>query len=314
MPKDASLSVIVPACNEEENIPLIYARLSAMAPRLKRPVEIILVDDGSTDGTWLSIREICRQDPMVRGLRFRSNRGKSAALAAGVQASSGEILVTIDADFQEDPEEMTTLLSELDEGFDLVSGWRRRRHDPFSKVFSSRLFNALVRLLTGTSLQDVNCGFKACRREVLTGLDLFGELHRVIPILAAHRGFRVGEVAVAHHARQHGRTKFKGLARGLHGILDLLTVQFLTHYQKRPLHFFGIVGIAAFLTGSAINLFLSVRYFLGLQFIGERLPLLMLGILLMILGFQAFGMGLLGEIVIRSVPQRPFVKPDEEVP
>lgn len=298
------LSVVVPAYNEADNLLEAHERIAAALRRLGKPFEILFVDDGSTDGTPRRLGEIAARDPSVRALRFRKNNGKSAALAAGFQEAAGEIIVTIDADLQEDPAEIPALLAELDKGLDVAGGWRRDRADPSGKVAASRLFNALVRLLTGGPWRDVNCGFKAYRREVVKHLDLFGELHRVIPVLAAHQGFRVGEIPVRHAPRRRGATKFRGAGRGLHGILDLLAVQFLAHYQRRPLHFFGTAGLLLFAAGVAINLFLSIRYFLGIQFIGERLPLLMLGILLMIIGAQSFGMGLLGEMVLRGAPRR----------
>lgn len=312
-PGGCELSIVVPAYNEAGNVAITVAAIERAVSPLGKPFEILLMDDGSADGTREEALRAKPGCPPLRILSLRGHRGKSAALAAAFRAARGRTIVTIDADLQEDPAQIPELLAKLDGGFDLAGGWRRERNDPPGKVLSSRLFNAFVRALTRTSFRDVNCGFKAYRREVVERIDLFGELHRVIPILAGHAGFRVAEIPVRHQARARGVTKYPGIGRGLHGILDLLTVEFLTHYQRRPLHFFGSIGVAAFAAGTAIELYLTVRYLMGIQFIGDRLPLFMLGILLLILGFQSFCMGLLGEMIARGARREPREDPVEIV-
>jgi glycosyltransferase involved in cell wall biosynthesis len=294
------LSIVIPLYNEEENVEPLYDQLKAALEGVGREYEIIIVDDGSTDGSFDVLKRLHGDEKRLKVIRFRRNFGKAAALSAGFETAEGEVVITMDGDLQDDPQEIPRFLQKLEEGFDLVSGWKKQRRDPFSKRWPSRVFNWTVSFLTGLRLHDLNCGFKAYRREVIQELQtrLYGGLHRYIPVLAYARGYRVGEITVAHRPRQRGHSKY-GWERFLRGFLDLLTVILLTRYTTRPLHFFGGTGVLAFLTGLGINLYLTVLWFLHYRPIGTR-PLLLLGVLLMILGVQLISMGLLGEMVVRT--------------
>jgi len=249
---EPALSLVVPVYNERESLAALHAEIAAVARAHDLAAEVIFVDDGSTDGSWAVVRELAAADPRVRGLRFRRNFGKAAALAAGFQLARGTRIVTLDADLQDDPAEVPNFLKQLDAGDDLVSGWKKVRHDPWHKVFPSRVFNALVSGLTGVKLHDHNCGMKAYAAAVVRELHLYGEMHRFITVLAAAKGFRVGELVIHHRARQFGRSKY-GWKRFLRGFLDLLTVRYLTMYGRRPMHLFGgcallvaaVAGLAA---------------------------------------------------------------------
>lgn len=233
---DPALSLVVPVYNERESLAALHTEIAAVAGPLA--AEIIFVDDGSADGSWDVIKDLAAADPRVRGLRFRRNFGKAAALAAGFRLARGTRIVTLDADLQDDPAEVPNFLKQLDAGYDLVSGWKQIRHDPWHKVFPSRVFNALVSGLTGVRLHDHNCGMKAYAAAVVRELHLYGEMHRFIPVLAAAQGFRVGELVIHHRARKFGRSKY-GWKRFLRGFLDLLTVKYLITYGRRPMHLFG---------------------------------------------------------------------------
>ncbi|MFQ5717139.1 MAG: glycosyltransferase family 2 protein [Nitrospinales bacterium] len=296
-PEKVDVSVVIPVHNEAKNIPIIFSKLQAALKKSGQSYEIIFVDDGSTDLSLKNMLALKNGSAQPKVVHFKKNKGKSAALSAGFRHAAGDKIATIDADYQEPPEEIPRMSACLENGYDLISGWRHSRQDPWIKVLSSKVFNWLVRQVAHTPLHDVNCGLKIYKKEVAKNIDLHGELHRVIPILAERKGFRVGEVKVAHRAREHGSTKFRGILRGFHGIFDLFTVLFLSSYKERPLHFFGMAGCVLFLFGLGINLFLSFRYFLGVGYIGERLPLFMLGILSMIMGFQSFCLGLVGEML-----------------
>lgn len=289
---------MIPLFNEVESLPELHARLSEVLDRLPQSTEMIFVDDGSTDGSMEAIRRISERDPRVRGVQFRRNYGKSAALAAGFARASGACLITIDADLQDDPAEIPRLLARLEEGCDLVSGWKRGRVDPFVKRITSRLFNRVTSLLTGVRLHDINCGLKAYRREVTDTIRIYGQLHRFLPVLALQEGFRLGEVEVRHHPRKYGRSKF-GASRFASGFFDLLTVLFLTRYTRRPLHLFGIAGIVSFVAGTAISAYLAYEKIVEGTYLSNR-PLLFLGILLVIVGVQSISFGLLGEMIAAS--------------
>lgn len=297
-----ALSVVIPVYNEHESLPLIYARLTEVLASAAEPYrsgyEIVLVDDGSSDGSFKVAAAIQADDPRVRVVQFRRNFGKTAALHAGFQMARGARVVTIDADMQEDPGDMFQLLGKLDEGYDLVSAWRLQRNDPLSKTLPSRLFNGVVSRLTGVSLHDFNCGFKAYAREVIEDLQLYGDLHRFIPVLAQQRGFRVGEIAVTHQPRRFGKSKF-GAKRLGRGFLDFIQVLFLTSYLRRPMRLFGAIGSLFVFAGIVIGFYLTVLWFQGQRPIGDR-PLLTLDVLLLITGLQFISTGLVGEMLRHS--------------
>ena len=289
------LSVVIPLYNEAESLVELHAALSeALQPYADR-YELVFVDDGSTDGSFERLRAIWEEDKRVRVVRLRRNYGKAAALAAGFREAEGGIVVTLDADLQDDPKEIPRLLQKLEEGYDLVSGWKAARQDPRSRRFLSAVFNRVTSLLTGVKLHDFNCGFKCYRRAVIDEIKLHGELHRFIPVLASWRGFKNGEIAVAHHPRKYGRSKY-GAERIPRGFFDLLTVLMLTRYTTRPLHLFGLVGFFIGLTGFAIVSYLSMGWLFG-KWIGAR-PLFILGTLMVIAGLQLVSFGLLAEMIV----------------
>jgi glycosyltransferase involved in cell wall biosynthesis len=292
---EVEVSVLVPVRDEAGTVLELAARVAAVLDRLGRSFEILFVDDGSSDGTPKRVREARERDPRVKLVRLRRNFGKAAALCAGFDHSSGAIIITMDGDLQDDPEEIPRFLATLEEqDLDLVSGWKRQRQDPASKRLPSRLFNWVTRVLAQVELHDFNCGFKAYRREVLAEIAVYGELHRYIPVLASRRGFSVGEIQVTHHPRQYGVSKY-GWDRLYKGLLDLITVLFITRYTRRPLHLFGAVGLVFLAGGIGINTYLALAWFGGAD-LSDR-PLLQLGILLMLLGIQVLTTGLIGEMI-----------------
>jgi glycosyltransferase involved in cell wall biosynthesis len=301
------LSAVIPVLNEAESLAALYGELSEVAREHGYDLEIVFVDDGSTDGSWQEIERLAAADARVRGLRFRRNFGKAAALSAGFDAARGELVVTLDADLQDDPREIPRFLAEIDKGFDCVSGWKQVRYDPWHKVLPSRVFNGLVSLLTGVQLHDHNCGFKCYRREIFNEVRLYGELHRFVPVLAAARGWKVGEIIVNHRPRKFGQSKY-GVTRIVKGFLDLLTVYFLTGFEQRPQHLLGTCGIAAFAVGLLGLTYLSITWVLAnatgwnhwfpfWQFkpLHER-PALLYSIGMLLLGAQFISMGFLAEL------------------
>jgi glycosyltransferase involved in cell wall biosynthesis len=290
-----TVSIVIPVLNEAESLPQLAEEIKAAASAQDWDLEVIIVDDGSTDDTWEVVSRLSEQDARFRGIRFRRNFGKAAGLAAGFGAARGDIVVTMDGDLQDDPAEVPKLLAMLDQGFDTVSGWKRKRRDPWHKVWPSRIFNVAVSGLTGVRLHDVNCGLKAYRSEALRDLALYGELHRFIPVLAQAKGFRAGEVEVNHRPRQYGASKF-GARRFLRGLLDLLTVKFLTGYGTRPLHLFGGAGVLSFGVGTAGVIYLAVLWLMGRGPIGER-PLLSYSVMAVLLGAQLIAIGFLAELL-----------------
>jgi glycosyltransferase involved in cell wall biosynthesis len=290
------VSVVLPVLDEVESLGVLHRELTEVLQPLGRPYEILFVDDGSRDGSFQRVEKLRLDDPCVRGVQLRRNFGKAAALAVGFREARGDVVITLDADLQDDPAEVPKLLARLEDGFDLVSGWKQERQDPRSKTWPSRLFNRVTGLLTGVRLHDFNSGFKVYRREVVEEIRLYGELHRFIPALAAWRGFQVTEVPVRHRPRRHGRTKF-GSARLWRGVLDLLTVLFLTRYTRRPLHLFGGLGLIAWTVGFGVNAYLTGIWLSGSRPIGQR-PLLAFGVLTMLVGVQFFAIGLLSELVL----------------
>lgn len=300
------ISVVMPFHDEAQSLRPLYARLVEVLEGLGRSFELIFVDDGSSDGSVAQVEALIARDPRVSLIELRGNFGKSAALAAGFDECRGSIVLTLDADLQDDPSEIPRFLALLEEGHDLVSGFKQVRHDPWHKVLPSRVFNWIVRRVTGVKLRDVNCGFKCYRREVIDEVQVYGSLHRFIPVLAHWRRFRIAELVVQHHPRRFGRSKF-GVGRFYEGLVDLFTVTFLMRYDRRPAHFFSRLGLVCGLTGFACCLYLTVLWFLGDRPIGDR-PLLLLGILLLILGVQFFATGLLAELLSRSTNrhERPY--------
>jgi glycosyltransferase involved in cell wall biosynthesis len=288
------LSLVVPAHNERDALPGLLEEMRAVCEATGRTFEIVIVDDGSTDGTMKMLEREAGERPWLRVVRLRRNFGKSAALSAGFEHSSGEIVVTLDGDGQDDPAEIPALIAMLDEGFDLVSGWKRKRRDPVLKRWPSKLFNWVTARLSGLRLHDFNCGFKAYRGECARAMELYGELHRYIPVLAADQGWRVTELAVEHRPRVHGTSKF-GRERYARGLFDLMTVLFIGRYQQRPLHLFGGIGLIMILVGLAISAYLTVLRISG-EGIGDR-PLLLLGVLLIVVGIQFLTFGLLGQLM-----------------
>ncbi|HEX9036417.1 MAG TPA: glycosyltransferase family 2 protein [Ktedonobacterales bacterium] len=304
-PARVAISVVIPVYNEEESVQPLYDALSAQLNSIAQPYEIIFVDDGSRDGSFDRVTALHERDPRVRAIRFRRNFGKTPALVAGFAEARGDVVFTMDADLQDDPAEIPLFLDQLANGYDLVSGWKYPRHDPPTKTVPSFFFNRMIWSTTGVKLHDINCGFKAYRREIIEELKLYGELHRFIPILAHQRGFKVTEVKVRHHARKYGKSKF-GAGRFLRGFLDLLMVLFLVSYMRTPLRFFGTVGLLTTLAGLGVDLYIVLDRYLPIgsgQPIHTR-PLLFVGIMLLIFGISFILTGLQSEM-IRHFAYRP---------
>ena len=285
------ISIVIPVMDEQDNVTELYNQLKPVLSKTGE-YEILFIDDGSRDETAKRIKEI--KDKNVRLIQFQRNFGKAAALSCGFKESKGDIIVTMDGDLQDDPKEIPRFIEKLKE-YDVVSGWKFKRHDPITKTMPSKFFNWLTKKITGVKIHDSNCGFKAYRKYVVENLDIYGELHRYIPALAHRKGYSIGEIKVEHHARKHGKSKY-GAGRLLKGFLDLITVEFLIKYTKRPLHFFGSIGIISGGFGFLICLYLVNLWIQSVR-IGDR-PLLMLGILLIIMGVQFIAIGLMGELMV----------------
>ncbi len=294
-----NLSVVVPVFNEEESLePLLREIREALDP-LGKSYEVIVVDDGSSDGTFALLSRLHKTEPRIKALRFKRNFGQTAAVAAGLAHAQGEIIVAMDGDGQNDPKDIPALLRKIDEGFDLVSGWRSPRQDPFwSRQLPSFMANGLISWMTQVKIHDYGCTLKAIRREVAKELKLYGEMHRFIPAIAYERGARIAEIKVHHRPRRWGKSKY-GIARTFRVILDLLTVKFLLSYATRPLHVFGLIGLMSGGAGFLIGVYLTMQKILYQYEIGGR-PLLLLAVLLMLIGFQFVTMGLLGEMLART--------------
>lgn len=292
------VTVVIPFMNEKDTLATLHERIVAVLEARGVAFEILFVDDGSTDTSLEVANAIAESDPRVGIIQFRRNFGKAAALDAGFRRAKGDVVITMDADLQDDPAEIPRFLDTIDAGADVVSGWKQKRYDPWHKTAPSKLFNATVRRVSGLKLHDFNCGFKAYRRELLEGVTLYGEMHRFIPVLLAARGARVEELVVQHHARQFGVSKY-GVKRLAKGFFDLLTVLLNTRYYARPLHLFGLFGGLMGLAGVLILMYLTVQWFLGHGPIGTR-PLLFLGLLLVMVGVQIVSTGLIAEVVTRS--------------
>ncbi len=292
------LSFVIPVLNEEATVRPLYEKIAETIKQGELgKFEVIFVDDGSTDGSWQATRELTQTHQEVIGLRLRRNFGKAVALSTGFEHARGKVVFTLDADLQDDPEEIPHFLEKLKEGYDVVSGWKKDRKDPAEKRLPSLLFNAVACRAGGVKLHDMNCGFKAYRHEVLPHLNLYGELHRFVPVLAHAEGFRVAEIAVKHHPREHGKSKY-GWKRYIKGMLDLLTVTATTRFLDRPGHLFGGLGFGALGSGFLILFYISCMKLIANVPIGSR-PLFFLGILLMLMGMQLVSIGLIGELIIR---------------
>lgn len=289
------ISFVIPTYNEKPSLQTLYEQIITNVQPTGHDYEIIFVDDGSTDGSFELLHELHAADPKVRAIQFRRNYGKAAGLDVGFRHAQGEIVFTLDADLQDDPVEIPRFLEKLDEGYDLVTGWKYPRLDPITKTAPSKLFNATLRLASGLHIHDYNCGYKAMRREVAEELNMYGEMHRFIPAIAHWRGFRVTEIKVKHHPRKFGRSKY-GLSRLWRGLFDFSTVYFLNQFNRRPLHFFGGIGLATLTVGMIIDVYLTVEWFLKMTVLHTR-PLLWLGILLIIVGLQFIIFGLLAEMI-----------------
>ena len=297
------ISIVVPVFEEEESLPELADRIRAVCEVEGLRFEVWMVDDGSRDGSWNVIQGLHDEDARFAGVRMRRNYGKSAALAMGFERARGRYVLTMDADLQDDPGEIPALVALLEEGYDLVSGWKQKRQDPLSKTVPSRFFNLVTRAISGIRLHDFNCGLKIYRSEVVKSVHVYGELHRYIPLLAKWEGYdRITEKPVVHRPRRHGRTKF-GIERFFRGFLDLISVVFLTRFAARPMHFFGSLGTLAFIGGFVISLWISIQKIFFDVPIGDR-PLLLMSVMLIIVGVQMFTTGLLGEMFIRPRMER----------
>jgi glycosyltransferase involved in cell wall biosynthesis len=297
--QEVAVSIVVPVMNEEQNVRPLYEKLSAQLNALGQSYEVIFVDDGSTDKTFTELKALHNEHPgTVRVIRFRRNFGKTPALVAGFGRCRGETIFTMDGDLQDDPEEIPRFLEKLDEGYDLVSGWKYPRLDPLAKTFPSRVFNGLVSTMTGVHLHDINNGFKAYRREVVedSQLKLYGEFHRFVPVMAQWRGFRITEIKVRHHPRKYGVSKY-GARRFVHGLIDLMNVLFLTTFVRMPLRLFGLLGFWTFFIGVLVDSYVVLRSYFFLHEPIHNQPLLFVGILLMIFGVNFFLTGLQSEMI-----------------
>ncbi|TAK43455.1 MAG: glycosyltransferase [Saprospiraceae bacterium] len=299
------ISIVVPLFNEEESLPELEAWIRRIMETHGFSYEIVMVDDGSKDGSWQVVQRLSAENPSVRGIKFRRNYGKSAALHVGFEAVKGDIVITMDADLQDSPEEIPELYRMIKEdGFDMVSGWKKKRHDPPAKTIPSKLYNAVTRRISKIPLHDFNCGLKSYRRAVVKSIEVYGEMHRYTPLLAKWSGFsNIGEKVVEHHARKYGVTKF-GMSRLITGFLDLLSVTFMGKFGKRPMHFFGTLGTLFFIAGFIILLYLSyAKIFYKEYGITER-PLFYFGMLAIVLGTQLFVTGFLAELLVRNSATR----------
>ena len=290
------ISIVIPVLNEEQNLGPLHREIDEVLRSAGLQAEMIIVDDGSKDGSWNEVTQLARRDQRVLGIRFRRNFGKAAALSAAFACVRGEFVVTLDADLQDNPSEIPGLIRQLEAGFDLVNGWKRRRFDPWHKVIPSRIFNWMIRLASGLNLHDHNCGLKGYRVEVVREIRIYGELHRFITLLAHARGFRVTEMEVQHRPRIHGKSNY-GLERFIKGLLDLLTVRVLTLFGERPLHFLGAAGLVAFAAGLLGLAYLAWLWVTGHRPIGTR-PVLIYSAASLLLGAQMMSAGILAELIV----------------
>ncbi len=304
------ISVIVPLYNEEESLGELSAWIARVMAAGKFSYEVIFVDDGSTDGSWDKVEQLAAANPAVRGIKFARNYGKSAALYSGFEAARGDVVITMDADLQDSPDEIPGLYRMIrEEGYDLVSGWKKHRHDPVGKRLPSKFFNATTRIVSGIKLHDMNCGLKAYRRPVVKSIEVYGEMHRYIPILAKQAGFRrIGEKVVEHRARKYGKSKY-GIERMVKGYLDLITVSFMSRFGRRPMYLFGSLGTLMFIAGFVTAVWLIVdklvkqAHGLPLRIVADQ-PMFYIAIVTLVLGVMLFLTGFLGELINRNASDR----------
>lgn len=309
------LSIVIPLKNEAESLPELEAWIRRVCVAHDLSYEIIMVDDGSTDQSWPIIQELREKNSAVRGIKFRRNYGKAAALQTAFQASLGKVVITMDADLQDSPDEIPALYRMIaDEGYDLVSGWKKVRHDPLSKTIPTKFYNAVTRAMSGIPLHDFNCGLKAYRSDVVKTIEVYGEMHRYIPVIAKWAGFtKIGEKVVEHRARKYGVTKFGGFERFINGPLDLMSISFVGKFGKRPMHFFGSLGVLSFLIGFGILTYLTVAKTIYQQYgIADR-PLFYFGILALVIGTQLFLTGFVAEMINRNSSIRNNYLIEEEI-
>jgi glycosyltransferase involved in cell wall biosynthesis len=297
-PQNVEISVVIPLYNEEQSLKELADQLKSALVRLGGRYELIFVDDGSTDNSFRVLRDLHFRNNRIKVIRFRRNYGKSAALMVGFQRAQGEFVVTMDADLQDDPAEIPNLIRQIKLGYDVVSGWKKKRRDPITKTIPSRFFNSVTAFLTGIKIHDFNCGLKAYRRDVVKSVNVYGELHRYIPALAHWQGYSIGETVVQHRARKYGKTKF-GVGRFFRGFLDLVTVLFTTRYISRPLHLFGVWGMVSTFAGLCVDGYLVAEWMAGKTSLGNR-PLFLVGLILIIVGIQFVSIGLLGEMITKA--------------
>ncbi len=299
------ISVIIPSYNEEESLAELHDWIVKVMQANDFSYEILFIDDGSRDNSWSVVQNLSNNNPNVHGISFRRNYGKAAALNVGFEYAQGDVIITMDADLQDSPDEIPGLYRMIkEERYDLVSGWKKMRHDPLSKTVPTKLFNFVTRLVSGIRLHDFNCGLKAYSQHVTETIEVYGEMHRYIPVLAKRAGFdNIGEKVVQHQERKYGKTKY-GLGRFFKGFLDLLTISFMTRFGRRPMHLFGLLGTLLFLAGFIIAGYLAYGKFFLLEYRMTERPLFYFGLLAMILGTQLFIAGFLGELIIRNDPDR----------
>lgn len=309
------ISVVIPLYDEEGSLPTLMEEIHKQMLQHDFSYEVLMIDDGSQDTSWEVIKNLQLKYASLKGLRFQRNYGKSAALHVGFQAAQGNVVITMDGDLQDNPKEIKGLYDMImKEGFDVVSGWKKERHDPFSKTFPSKFFNALTRQVSGIKLHDFNCGLKAYKNDVVKNIEVYGEMHRYIPVMAKYAGFKkIGEKVVEHREREHGKSKFTGLSRGVKGVLDLISLVLTQKYMRRPLHFFGFWGLIFIMIGGiALLTLLGIKIFMG-EGITHRLPMMIFGATSLLTGMMLFSIGLLGELIGRNSSIRNEYKIKEEV-
>jgi len=300
-----NISVVIPLYNEDESLPELVEWIDKVMVQNNYTYEVVLIDDGSTDKSWPVILDLNKKFPFVKGIRFRRNYGKSAGLNVGFAHAEGDVIITMDADLQDSPDEIPELYNMIiKDGYDLVSGWKQKRYDPLSKTIPTKIFNWATRRMSGIQLNDFNCGLKAYSHNVIKNIEVYGEMHRYIPVIAKTAGFaKIGEKAVQHRARKYGTTKF-GWERFINGLLDLLSIYFVGKFGKRPMHFFGLIGTISFIAGFGIMFYLAIAKFVFMEYKMTERPIFYFGILAMIMGVQLFLAGFLGELISRNSNDR----------